>query len=472
MFIQAMLNMLNLHMMTKRFVIRFLFLIYFVGGISFVIKANEVDIESDKLKISVFDIDATPPVGTFMAYNPMVNSWDLGLRARGIVLIGSGEPVVLCAVDWIGIANDSHEDFRKALADAAGTTKERVALHTLHQHDAPRSDFGAERILKEANLDPGGYEGSFDRILMGKLAEAVKNSLNETVAVTHIGLGSAEVYQVASNRRIFGPDGRVCAARYSACGDPKLRAEPEGLIDPIVSLISFWNNEKPVAVLSFYATHPQSYYRTGIANPDFPGIARFMRQLEIPDALHIHFNGAGGNIGAGKYNDGSKVNRGILAQRLADGMKRAWEATKKEKINRSSVEWLTIPVSLPPSANSMKNINDWGKTGDSQYLPKIVPNVAYVERYRQGKQIDVTCLKAGRARIIGLPGEPFVEYQLFAKAECPDLFVAVAAYGDYGPGYIPVAEAYEQGGYEVEAAGVAPEADEILKKAIQSLLHR
>lgn len=443
-----------------------------MGGISFVVKANDVDIESETLKVSVFDIDATPPVGTFMAYNPMVNSWDLGLRARGIVLIGSGEPVVLCAVDWIGIANDSYEDFRKALADAAGTTKERVALHTLHQHDAPRSDFRAERILKEANLDPGGYEGSFDRILMGKLAEAVKNSLNETVAVTPIGLGSAEVYQVASNRRIFGPDGRVCASRYSACGDPKLRAEPEGLIDPIVSLVSFWNNAKPIVVLSFYATHPQSYYRTGIANPDFPGIARFMRQLEIPDALHIHFNGAGGNIGAGKYNDGSKVNRGILAQRLADGMKRAWEATKKEKINRSSVEWLTIPVSLPPSANSMKNINDWEKTGDTRYLPKIVPNVAYVERYRQGKQIDVTCLKAGRARIIGLPGEPFVEYQLFAKAECSDLFVAVAAYGDYGPGYIPVAEAYEQGGYEVEAAGVAPEAGEILKKAIQSLLHK
>lgn len=59
-------------------------------------------------------------------------------------------------------------------------------------------------------------------------------------------------------------------------------------------------------MLSFYATHPQSYYRMGIPNPDYPGIARFFRQLAVPEALHIHFTGAGGNIGAGKYNDGSK----------------------------------------------------------------------------------------------------------------------------------------------------------------------
>jgi hypothetical protein len=48
-------------------------------------------------------------------------------------------------------------------------------------------------------------------------------------------------------------------------------------------------------VLSYYASHPQSYYRIGTANPDFPGLARFFRQLAVPDALHIHFNGAGTN---------------------------------------------------------------------------------------------------------------------------------------------------------------------------------
>ena len=95
---------------------------------------------------------------------------------------------------------------------------------------------------------------------------------------------------------------------------------------------------EPVAVLSYYATHPQSYYRTGIPNPDFPGVARFFRQLAVPAALHVHFNGAGGNIGAGKYNDGSPANRLVLAERLADGMRRAWENTSREPLSPAARE--------------------------------------------------------------------------------------------------------------------------------------
>lgn len=81
----------------------------------------------------------------------------------------------------------------------------------------------------------------------------------------------------------------------------------------------------------------QSYYRTGFPNPDFPGLARFFRQLAVPAALHLHFTGAGGNIGAGKYNDGSPENRLVLAQRLAEGMRRAWDSTQRQPI--SATEW-------------------------------------------------------------------------------------------------------------------------------------
>jgi hypothetical protein len=38
----------------------------------------------------------------------------------------------------------------------------------------------------------------------------------------------------------------------------------------------------------------------------------------------------------------------------------------------------------------------------------------------------VACLQLGRARVLHLPGELIVEYQLAAKAARPDLFVAMA----------------------------------------------
>ena len=84
----------------------------------------------------------------------------------------------------------------------------------------------------------------------------------------------------------------------------------------------------------------------------------------------------------------------------------------------------------------------------------------------------MTCLRLGRARVLHLPGELFVEYQLAAQKLRPDLFVAMAAYGDYGPGYIGTEIAYSQGGYETEPRSslVAPSVERVLMEAIERLL--
>jgi hypothetical protein len=429
---------------------------------------------ADALRLATFDVDATPPVGNRMAYDPVTNTWNLGLRARGLVLLGAGQPIVLCAVDWIGIANEGHDAFRSALAAAAGTTPERVAVHALHQHDAPDCDFGAEKILKDAGLDPLNFESGFQRDVLKRLETAVRESLPHAQPVTHLGLGAAPIHQVASNRRIFGPNGKVRAVRYTATTDPALRAEPEGTIDPELSLVSFWNTNRPLAVLSYYATHPQSYYRTGIPNPDFPGIARFMRELTLPAALHIHFNGAGGNLGAGKYNDGSPTNRLVLAERVADGMKRAWEATKREPLTAADVAWRVESVALPPSKHldpAKLEAEIRGRSA-AALTQGGASRLAWLRRCQAGHKIDVSCLALGRARLLHLPGELFVEYQLAAKAERPDRFVAMAAYGDYGPWYIGTERAYTEGGYETEprSSNVAPEVEGVLLGAIKKLL--
>ena len=428
------------------------------------------DSQQPLIRLTTFDIDATPPVGSLLTYNLEINKWDLGLRAKGVILTGSGQPIVLCSFDWIGIANEGQDIFRQAIAEAAGTIPERVALHTVHQHDAPTCDFGAEKMLRDAGRDPMCFEGSFAREIIIRLKAAVKQSLDHSQPVTHIGLGKAEVYKVASNRRIIGNDGLLKATRYSSCKDSATIAEPEGVIDPMVSLVSFWNQDKPIAVLSYYATHPQSYYRTGVANPDFPGVARFIRQLAVPQALHIHFNGAGGNITAGKYNDGSAENRGILAQRLADGMKRAWESTKREPITSDGISWNLEPLTLPLPENQ-EEMKTWMSTKDSIFISNNLSKLVFANRTKAGKQLDIKCLKLGSARILFAPGELFIEYQLAAKSIRPDLFVAMAAYGDYAPGYICTAAAYHEGGYESGvASGVTAEAEVIVMTAIRKLL--
>lgn len=430
---------------------------------------------ADAVKLATFDVDATPPLGSAMAYDPVKRVDELTLRCRGIVLLGAGEPIVLCAVDWIGIANGGHDFFRAELAKAAGTTPARVALHALHQHDAPGCDFTAEQIIKELGI-PGytRFSGDFHRQVIQRAADAIRTATAAAQPVTHYGYGEAVVKEVASNRRVERtPEGRVGRMRGSSCKIEELRALPEGVIDPVVSALSFWNGDKPLAVLTYYACHPQSYYRLGIPSPDFPGIARFIRGQDVNAALHVHFNGAGGNIAAGKYNDGAQANRMILATRLAAGMREAFDQTKKAPLAPADIGWDSTLVALPVATFLSEDelLTALKATAPKGYI-SFADQLAWLRWSKAGNRIDITCLRVGDTRVVHMPGELFVEYQLAAKKLRSDLHVMMAAYGQYGPGYIGTAAAYPEGGYETgrTSSNVAPDAEQVLTDAMKAVL--
>ncbi len=82
--------------------------------------------------------------------------------------------------------------------------------------------------------------------------------MKEAQPVTHIGTGQARVEKIASNRRVVR-DGKVSYGRGSRSGSNEFHANaPEGLIDPFLKTISFWNGDTPLVELHEYATHPMS----------------------------------------------------------------------------------------------------------------------------------------------------------------------------------------------------------------------
>jgi hypothetical protein len=428
---------------------------------------------AQQLRVGTFDVDASPPVGSPMAYD-LTKEVETPLTCRGIVLIGHGRPIVLCAIDWLGVANNGHREFREVLARAAGTTLQRVAVHSLHQHDAPSCDFSADALAEQYGIHRQVFDSPFARDVIRRAAAAVREAANNTRPVTHIGLGEGTVEKVASNRRILGSDGKVRYIRWTATTDPAVRACPEGVIDPVMKLISFWDHEQPVVALTYFATHPQSYYRTGKANPDFPGLARNQRQ-QATGVLHIHFDGAGGNIGAGKYNDGAHENRQLLADRMAAGMAQAWDRMRKIPVSASDLKWQSVTVALPPSPflNKEKLLVDLQNAAlPAQKRVAAACELAWLRRCQAGEKIDIACLTLGSCRVLHMPGELFVEYQLAAQQMRTDLFVAMAAYGDYGPWYIGTEVGYSQGGYETgpDASLVAPTVEHVLVTAMRQLL--
>jgi hypothetical protein len=424
------------------------------------------------LHLATFRADVTPPIG-----HPLCGGWikpavaiDDPLEAVGVILLGMGRPIVLCAVDWCGLRNDANRLWREALAAAVQTVPECVAVHCVHPHNTPFADLEAEKLIAAAHAPPSLDLAFYDRAVKG-CADAARAALAHTRRWTHAGFGQAKVEQVASNRRVLGPDGKVKYTRFSAAKDPQSRADPEGLIDPFLRTLSLWDGDRPLVALSYYATHPMSYYGDGRVSADFCGLARRKRQAEVQDVFQVYFNGCAGNVTAGKYNDGSPENRPVLRDRVHAGMVGAWKATERFAVN--SFSWRVEPVQLPARREA-----NFGVEASRQALndPKATAarrnNAAFQLAWlaRKDRPIDLTCLDLGRARILHLPGEPFVEYQLFARDLRPDGMVCVAGYGDGGPGYIPTARAFQQGGYEPTVALAAPESETILQDAIRKLI--
>ncbi|MCC7474710.1 MAG: hypothetical protein IT425_04900 [Pirellulales bacterium] len=431
------------------------------------------------LQIATFKVDITPPPGSPLcdALVPSSTGVNDPLSARGIVLVSPHErPIVLVALDWVGVGNEGHEVFRQSLAEACHTPIDRVCVHALHQHDAPGCDYLAERIATEAGLPNQLFPVKFSREAIARISRAAAEAMGHLQLVTHIGYGKGIVKKVASNRRILGADGKVEGVRFTATKDPKLQAAPEGTIDPYVRAISFWNDKNLLTVLTYYATHPQSYYHTRLCSADFVGMARDQAEAAEHASLHIHFNGAGGNIGSGKYNDGSHERRPILASRLAEGMKRAFDATEKLDASNLELDWATREVSLPVAewfdeTSELALLND----KSAKTLPRLraARHIAWARRAKSGAKITLARLRLGSIDILHMPGELFVEYQLAAQAFQPKRFVCMAAYGDYGPGYIGTAIAYSQGGYETgdsHASRVSSRVEPVLLNAIQELL--
>jgi hypothetical protein len=392
--------------------------------------------------------------------------------ANGIILSDGGAPIVLCAVDWCEISNRSYHAWQNSLAIAVGTTPERVAVHTMHPHCTPWPDEIAQQLVSAQTGIRDVMDQNWCDETLARVAEAARQAWSTPGTATHGSVGRANVEQVASNRRIIGADGKSRAVRWTTTRDAEVRAEPEGTIDPALKTISFWNNEKKLAALHFYAVHPSSY-EDRFVSPDFTGLAREKRTAE-DGAAHLYFTECAGNITAGKYNDGARELREVFANRIYDAMVKSEENAARFPLRE--LTWSTHAVKLPPREDtSVEQLKSDLRDGtlDSKVRCRAAFRLAYRERTEIPISISSLQIQTdGGPNItsVHLPGESFIEYQLFAQAQRPNDFVVAPSYGDCGPGYICLEESFGEGGYEPTDSFVAPRSEHILKSAIAEIL--
>lgn len=445
-----------------------------LGGLTFDFHLHAVEsrLSAAELRVAPFVADITPPFGEPMVggLSPSTSTIEHPLLAKGVVLRDDSGVYVLAALDLCALVGETYDQIRAELALAAGTTPSRVALHTLHQHTANTLDMASQRLVE-------GHEGirtitteAYLRKVVDKTARAVRQATGKYRRVTHVGTSRVKVDRVASSRRLRQPDGSIIS-RLSSTRSPRLRDLPEGVIDPWLRTISFYDRDTPVANMHYYATHPQSFYNDGRVTYDVPGIARERLEQET-GVPQIYFNGCGGDIAMGNNNGTAKA-RTELADRLYTAMARSVAEVSLEPASSIGFRTTDVRFSLRQDAafsetNARQTLqNDNASSGARIKAANIL---AWTERVQSGKTVDVSCLSLGSVRILSLTGEAFIEYPLWAQQACPDAFLAVAAYGDCGMWYIPTDQAYQDsGGYEQSWAFAAP-SETLLKNAIGKVL--
>ncbi len=428
-----------------------------------------------EFQIATFSADVTIPLNhRCMGVLPTKSRKILDpLLAKGFVLFGKGKPIVFCAIDWCEIRNGSYDQWRNVLAEAAGTSPVHVLVAALHQHDAPVVDRGAGALLKSVGLEDELYQERFHQETLKRVAKAVSYSLEEKIRVTHLATGKARVDRIASNRRVLLPNRQVTFSRGSASGrNEALSSAPEGTIDPFLRTLSFWNQDTAILAMHSYATHPMSFYGRGEVSSDFVGLAREKLQREDFSVQQIYFSGCSGDVTAGKYNDGSRENRKVLADRLHRAMKKSWES--QETIPITKMDFRSENLLLPyRQSDSLTRISLQQTLGDEE-LPTekrilAAMGLSSLNRVESKQPIHFPVVDFGAAKIVLFPAEAFVGYQLMAQEIAGDQFVFSIGYGECWPGYIPTLSAF-QDGFDDQWLWVDPGCEQLIRKSLTELL--
>ena len=136
----------------------------------------------------------------------------------------------------------------------------------------------------------------------------------------------------------------------------------------------------------------------------------------------------------------------------------------------AGASWESVPVLLPLREDLDRQgleaqIRNAGLSDADRRTAAL--RLGFLQRASTPTRVSRLSLAPG-VSLLCLPGEPFIEYQLFAASL--DDFVVVAGYGDTGPGYVPLARSFAEGGYEITASGVSAGAEKALKRTLASLL--
>ena len=414
--------------------------------------------------------DITPPVGIAMGGYWGRQSGATHIRdrlmAKALVCDQGAARVALVAVDLVGLDADVVREIRENIERATGIEGAAVMVCASHTHAGPLTfPFrGMGRI-------DGGY------------LERVADALVEVVVAAAADSRPGSLYyarpkvQIGINRREPHLQGT------------RIGQNPAGPVVPYAHVLRFVAADGTGATLFNHACHPVVLGHDNLQiSSDFAGAAvRYIEEQTGDKALFI--NGACGDVNP-RITGGSFADVEALGQELGRVVLEGRDAATPLEV--SAISWarerLDLPSQPPPprwraEVEKFKgHLRARLARGSEVSKAQLEWAVAMHKWVRTGAEhtrvqsFEMQALALGELVLLGMEGELFARYQLDLEAAHGPAVLCGFANGCIG--YVPTADEYVRGGYEIDLAYkfypsvqmIAPASESLIRERAAALM--
>jgi len=388
------------------------------------------------LKAGVAKVNITPflgcPMAGYSSRDRGSETIDDELYCKALVLSDCSTTLAIVTNDLIGANNIFVRRTRELIEEATGIPKNNVLICASHTHFGPEIRRKEEAAISEPN---DKFHLAYVTFLQKKMVTAVQLA-NQRLQEAKIGVGKGYTDKLSFNRHAIRPDGTAVTTYRLPPKEDNLIFGP---IDPEVGIVRVDSADcEPIATLINFACHPVcSVDRMYAISADYPGYAMTSIEREL-GGICLFTLGCAGNIVPIEREGASKRKIGVSL---------AAEATK-------TWQWLNLTDAV--KLKSMQKIIE---------LPLKTPKDDIETR-----EIEIQVMSVGNLGFVALPGEIFVEIGTAIKEQSGIENLFPVSLANDSTGYVPIAIAYEQGGYESNSTSFAKGSGEILRDSALELV--
>ena len=370
----------------------------------------------------------TPPLGiTMMGYGARTEGAVAihdDLWANAVALSDGEQQLLMLALDVCEMPLYTTHLLKGAIMQATGLEPDQILINTSHTHAGP--DVGV--IVSEDPL--ALYEPAYFVEFAQLCANVCQRALAD-LATAALRVGRAEV-DAGASRRERTPEGTTV-----------IGVNPDGPRLPVLTVWTFSRPERPDVVWWSLPLHGATVTGDNLQiSAEWMGAAVRRFDADHDQAVAIFLQGCCGD--QNPYRERNSLEQmdehgADVALALEDALASSQDVESLPLVHR----WHTV---LLPSAR-----------GGCQRLP-------------------VHGLRLGDAALVSLAGEPFVAYALYGQELRPGPATMVLGYTDGTVGYLPTADAFEEGGYEpnswkgfADGEPLTPEVEAIVKETIAAM---